>query len=134
MSRVLLVDNEPEEIEPLRLLLESERHHVAAALDGWEAFELTNGRPPDVVVTDWHMARVDGLTFCRMLRHANPTLRMPAILMSSEAPPADQGASLYDWYLRKPVSPGELLELLRRLVAGANERIARTALTHKSEI
>ena len=130
MSRVLLVDNEREEIEPLRLLLESERYHVATALDGWEAFELTNGRPPDIVVTDWHMPRVDGLTFCRMLRHANPTLRMPVILMSSEAPPADRGASLY--------TTGTYANRFRLTsfsncfddwLPGAIERIARTALT-----
>jgi two-component system, OmpR family, response regulator VicR len=117
MSRVLLVDNEPEAIEVMRLVLESDQHHVTAALDGWEAFEQANSREPDMVVTDWHMPRVDGLTFCRKLPHANPASRMPVSLLFSEAPPADRTASLYDRYLRKPVTPDELLQLIRRLVA-----------------
>jgi CheY-like chemotaxis protein len=117
MSRVLLVDNEPEGIEAMRLLLESDQHHVITALDGWEAFEQTNSRAPDIVVTDWHMPRVDGLAFCRMLRHANPNSTMPVILLSSEMPPTDRSTSLYDRYLRKPVTPDELLQLIRRLVA-----------------
>jgi CheY-like chemotaxis protein len=110
MSRVLLVDDEPEAIEAMRLLLES-------ALDGWEAFEQANSRAPDIVVTDWHMPRVDGLTFCRMLRRANPDSRMPVILLSSEVPPADRATSPYNLCLRKPVTPDELLQLIRRLVA-----------------
>jgi CheY-like chemotaxis protein len=120
MSRVLLVDDEPEVVEALRLLLESGQHQVTTALDGLEAFELASSRPPDIVVTDWHMPRVDGLTFCRMLRHANPDSRTPVILLSSDVPPADRAASLYDCYLRKPVSPAELLQRIRRLVAGRN--------------
>jgi CheY-like chemotaxis protein len=117
MSRVLLMDNEPEAIEAVRLVLESDQHQVTTALDGWEAFELANSRPHDIVVTDWHMPRVDGLTFCRMLRHANPASRMPVILLSSEAPSAGRATSLYDWYMRKPVTPDQLLQLIRRLVA-----------------
>jgi CheY-like chemotaxis protein len=39
------------------------------------------------------------------------------ILLSSEVPPADRATSLYDRYLRKPVTPEELLQLIRRLVA-----------------
>ncbi|WP_409077094.1 response regulator [Paraburkholderia sp. FT54] len=82
------------------------------------AFELASSRPPDSVVTGWRMPRVDGLTFCRMLRHANPASRMPVILLSRDAPPVDRAASLYNCYLRKPVSPDKLLQLIRRLVAG----------------
>jgi CheY-like chemotaxis protein len=102
----------------MRLELESDQHHITTALDGWEAFEQANSREPDIVVTDWHMPRADGLTFCRRLRHANPAFRMPVILLFSEAPPADRTAFLYDRYLRKPGTPDELLQLIRRLVAG----------------
>jgi CheY-like chemotaxis protein len=100
----------------MRLLLESAKHQVTTALDGLEAFEQATSRPPDIVVTDWHMPRVDGLMFCRMLRHANPTSGTPVILLSSDAPPADDEVFLYDWFMRKPVAPEELLQLIRRLV------------------
>jgi DNA-binding response OmpR family regulator len=54
------------------------------------------------------------------------------ILLSSEVPPADRSTSLYDRYLRKPVTPDELLQLIRRLVASHasdnHEDVAHNAL------
>ncbi|MBB4515484.1 MULTISPECIES: hypothetical protein [Paraburkholderia] len=44
MSRILLVDNEPDVIDALRIFLESEGHHTVTALDGLEAFEIAAGR------------------------------------------------------------------------------------------
>lgn len=66
MSRILLVDNEPNAIEAVRFCLESASYHIITALDGWQAFEMASGRLPEVVTTDWKMPRVDGLRLCHM--------------------------------------------------------------------
>jgi CheY-like chemotaxis protein len=117
MSKILIVDNEPDAIEGLRLTLESEGHHLMTALDGWEAFEFVLGRLPDVVITDWKMPRVDGLGLCRLLRHNQPSSSLPVILLSGDEPPTDQRCQLYDAYLRKPVSVERLLTLVSSLVS-----------------
>lgn len=117
MSRILLVDNEPDVIDALRIFLESEGHHTVTALDGLEAFEMAAGRQPDVVVTDWKMPHVDGLALCRMLRHSNPGAGLPVILVSGDLPPTDGRATLYDGFLRKPVPLEELSALISRLLA-----------------
>jgi CheY-like chemotaxis protein len=117
MSRILLVDNEPDLVEVLRMCLESEGHHIMTALDGWEAFEMVSGRPPDLVITDWKMPRVDGLALCKLLRHTHPIAGLPVILLSGDPPPTDQRALLYDAYLRKPVPTERLLTLVSQLVS-----------------
>lgn len=117
MSRILLVDNEPDVIEALRITLESRGHHTMTALDGWEAFELASGRLPDVVITDWKMPRVDGLGLCRLLRHNQPSADLPVILLSADEPPNDSRSQLYEAYLRKPIAIEELLALVSTLVS-----------------
>jgi CheY-like chemotaxis protein len=117
MSRILLVDNEPDLVEVLRMCLESEGHHIMTALDGFEAFEMVSGRNPDLVITDWKMPRVDGLALCRLLRHTQSIAGVPVILLSGDPPRTDQRALLYDAYLRKPVPIERLLTLVSQLVS-----------------
>ncbi|KXU83859.1 hypothetical protein CI15_25330 [Paraburkholderia monticola] len=117
MSRILVVDNEPEVIEALRITLEGYGHQMMTALDGWEAFELVSGKLPDVIITDWRMPRVDGLGFCRLLRHSQPFAGLPVILVSADEPPNDCRPQLYDAYLRKPVAIEELVALVSALVS-----------------
>jgi CheY-like chemotaxis protein len=117
MSKILLVDNEPDVIEALRMALESQGHRMMTALDGWEAFELVSGKLPDVIITDWRMPRVDGLGLCRLLRHNLPSCGLPVIMLSADEPPDDQRSQLYDAYLRKPISVEQLLALVSRLAS-----------------
>jgi DNA-binding response OmpR family regulator len=117
MSRILLVDSEPDAIEALRITLESQGHHTMAALDGWEAFELVSGKAPDVVITDWKMPRVDGLGLCRLLRHNELSSGLPVILLSADEPPNDRRSQLYDAYLRKPIAIEHLLALVSAVLS-----------------
>jgi DNA-binding response OmpR family regulator len=117
MSRILLVDSEPDAIEALRITLESQGHHTMTALDGWEAFELVSGKAPDVVITDWKMPRVDGLGLCRLLRHNELSSGLPVILLSADEPPNDRRSQLYDAYLRKPIAIEHLLALVSAVLS-----------------
>jgi CheY-like chemotaxis protein len=112
MSRILLVDNDPDVIEGLRISLETEGHHLLTALDGWEAFEMVTGKAPDVVITDWNMPRLDGLQLCRLLRQNRSAVGLPIIVISGEPAPTDRRSLLYDAYLRKPVAVETILALV----------------------
>jgi CheY-like chemotaxis protein len=112
MSRILLVDNEPDLVEGLRVSLQTQGHHLLTALDGWEALELVTGKAPDVVITDWKMPRLDGLQLCRLLRQNQSCIGMPIIVMSGEPSPSDSRSLLYDAYLRKPVVVEEVLGIV----------------------
>lgn len=117
MSKILVVDDEPDAMEALRVILELHGHHLSTALDGWEAFECVSGKTPDVVITDWKMPRLDGLGFCWLLRHNQPLSGVPVILVSSEEPPTGHRPRLYDAFIRKPIPVEQLLMLVASLAS-----------------
>ncbi len=58
---------------------------VMQAEDGWRALEAARRTPPDVVVTDIAMPRMDGVELCRHLRQEAPTHDVPVIMVSALA-------------------------------------------------
>ena len=105
-----------------RSILEAAGFTVEEAMNGLEGLEraLAAAAPPDLLVVDVNMPRMDGYAFLRAVR-AEPALRdTPAIMISSESEEGDAdqafaaGANLY---LVKPVKP-EALSRLARTLAG----------------
>ncbi len=68
MSRFLIVDDNPQNLYQLQVLLHGYGHTVAAAVNGQEALEKARHDPPDVIITDILMPVMDGFTLCRQLR------------------------------------------------------------------
>ncbi|MFT9640050.1 response regulator, partial [Alcaligenes phenolicus] len=68
----------------------------------------------DLVITDWSMPVMDGVTLCRTL-HTNPTFsQLPIVLMSANQAPADEG--LWRAFLQKPVSWPMIAQTVQSLV------------------
>jgi PAS domain S-box-containing protein len=83
MHRVLLVEDSPTKAGRLRLELESDGLAVAQASDGEEGLALARLEPPDVILSDVLMPRMDGFELCRQIR-LDPGLRhLPVVLMSA---------------------------------------------------
>lgn len=77
--RVLVVDDEPDVRLLLRLQLERAGHEVTGeAADGQEAIELCAADPPDVVILDLLMPRVNGFEVIPRMRSAHPDVRIVA--------------------------------------------------------
>ena len=73
MTRVLIVDDEPESRSRLRELLIASGHSVVEASNGLDALERARQQPPDLVISDILMPQMDGFALCRAHR-ADPTL------------------------------------------------------------
>jgi two-component system response regulator ChvI len=120
MSRIFLVDDEESIRETVGFALGKEGYSVSLFADGaaaWDAFERT---PPDLVIADIMMPRMDGLELCRRLRARSEEL--PIIFLTSRDDEFDRVLGLElgaDDYLCKPFSIRELQArvkvLLRRL-------------------
>jgi two-component system response regulator MprA len=84
--RVLVVDDEPAVREAVERALRLEGHDVALAADGGQALEALDAWPPDAVVLDVLMPRVDGLEACRRMRLSGDRTRAlsPAITAWSQ--------------------------------------------------
>jgi two-component system, OmpR family, response regulator MprA len=119
--RILVVDDEPAVREAVERALRIEGHDVALAADGGQALDALAIWPPDAVVLDVLMPRVDGLEACRRMRLSGD--RTPVLMLTARDAVRDRVAGLdagADDYLVKPFALEELLARLRALLRRAS--------------
>ncbi|MFZ2447895.1 MAG: response regulator [Syntrophobacteraceae bacterium] len=120
---VLIVDDDPDMVETVGLMLESKGYEVGKAYDGIEGEESIRKRAPDLLVLDVMMPRKNGYVLCAELKKNKDTRDIPIILLTAvgEAVPtttyshADGMATEADDYIPKPVDTQSLLEAIERL-------------------
>jgi two-component system response regulator MprA len=115
--RVLLAEDDRAVREALTRALELEGHAVEAVADGEAALDALRARRPDVVVLDWMMPVLDGLSVCRSLRAQGD--RVPVLILTARGEVRDRVAGLdagADDYLPKPFALDELLARVRALL------------------
>ncbi|MBI3079114.1 MAG: response regulator [Deltaproteobacteria bacterium] len=116
--RILVAEDSPTQAEHLRLLLEGRGYRVDVAGNGREGLELARAVLPDLVISDVVMPEMDGYAFCRAMKSAETTRRIPFVLLTERRTPADillgleQGA---DNFITKPFEDDYLLERVRRI-------------------
>jgi len=126
--KILVVEDDTDSRETLRLLLELDGHYVVSAQngrEGWQAFGL--GQFP-VVISDWLMPEMDGLELCRRIRAAPRASYSYVILVS-----ALKGKSSYlqgmaagaDDFISKPYDPDELKSrlIVAERIIGVQDRV-----------
>src|ERR671913_680331 len=114
--RALIVEDEQDLVVLLRLHLEREGFEVHEALDGPAALEIARSVNPDVVVLDWMLPKLDGMTVLRELRRFSDAY---VIVLTARAEEVDRIVGLStgaDDYLTKPFSPGELIARVRAML------------------
>ncbi len=122
MKRILVVDDDLEFIEILRILLEARGYEVRTALDGLEALAALSSTvepEPDIVVADVTMPNCNGLELCRQVRQWSGFELLPFIFLSARAMPQDRVAGLLvgaDDYLTKPFETEELILRIEKRV------------------
>ncbi|MFE9555203.1 response regulator [Streptomyces sp. NPDC006703] len=135
MTRVLVVEDEPQLVRALEINLKARTYEVDCARDGATALQLAAARPPDAVLLDLGLPDMDGIEVMRRLRSwcRSPILVVSARSTSDEKVQAlDSGA---DDYITKPFSMDELLARLRvatRRVGTAGRTADGTVVTTTS--
>ncbi|MEO0080457.1 MAG: response regulator [candidate division WOR-3 bacterium] len=118
---ILLADDEPDVVMVTRARLELNGFRVVTAQDGEEVLTLFRENPPDLLLLDLKMPRLDGYQVCRRLK-ANPaTCHVPIIIFSASSSRSEMLERLClelgaDDYLRKPFVSEELLAKVGRLL------------------
>lgn len=134
MARVLVVDDDADIRRLVRISLELDGHEVTEAADGVEALRAVDPVPPDVMVLDVTMPRLDGWEVLVRLRAggAAGAAAVPVILLTALDAGVDRirgGVEGVVRYLTKPFDPDDLrAEVLRAMDAPAPELRRRAAL------
>ncbi|KXK63950.1 two-component system response regulator [Micromonospora rosaria] len=113
MSRILVVDDEPQILRALRINLRARGYDVVVAATGAAALHAAATHPPDLVVLDLGLPDIDGLEVIHGLRGWTA---VPIIVLSGRADSADKVAALdagADDYVTKPFGVDELLARIR---------------------
>jgi two-component system response regulator MprA len=129
--RILVVDDEPAVREAVERALRLEGHDVALAADGSQALHALGVWPPDAVVLDVLMPRVDGLELCRRMRDRGD--RTPVLMLTARDAVSDRVSGLdagADDYLVKPFALEELLARVRALLRRASPESDRRPLRY----
>jgi CheY-like chemotaxis protein len=119
-KRILVCDDDPVILRLLEVNLELEGYDVIAARHGAEAVDLATQNPPDLVILDIMMPRMDGYEACEAIKAQDATRDVPVIFLSAKAQQSDvEKGRRYGVaeYLTKPFDPSELLEIVERLTA-----------------
>ncbi|MGZ4609001.1 MAG: response regulator [Actinomycetes bacterium] len=113
MTRVLVVDDEPQILRALRINLRARQYDVLTASSGTEALELAARHPPDLVILDLGLPDIDGVEVIHGLRGWTA---VPIVVLSGRSDSADKVDALdagADDYLTKPFGMDELLARMR---------------------
>ncbi|MDE2485685.1 MAG: response regulator, partial [candidate division NC10 bacterium] len=82
-SRLLVVDDNARNVELLTALMQAEGYEVVAAADGQEALAQAATSPPDLILLDVMMPKLDGYAVCRRLKEEKSTRLTPIILLTA---------------------------------------------------
>jgi CheY-like chemotaxis protein len=122
---ILVVDDDPDLVETVAMMLESKGCDVGMAYDGIEGEESIKARRPDLIILDIMMPRKDGYVLCDELK-ANPDTRdIPVVLLTAvgDAVPstlyshADGMSTEADEYIPKPIETEGLWEVVSNLLS-----------------
>lgn len=120
-KNILLVDDDPDFVEAVKVIVENGGYNVRVAYDGQEGLEAVEEELPDLIVLDVMMPVMNGHEACAKLKGDEKTSNIPIILLTAVADRVttstythrDMLESEADDYIPKPVEPKELLELIK---------------------
>ena len=121
---ILVVDDDPDLVETVAMMIESKGCEVGRAYDGIEGEEAIKERRPDLIILDIMMPRKDGYVLCAELKAGEETRDIPVVLLTAvgEAVPttrythADGMSTEADDYIAKPIDTEGLWEVVTALL------------------
>ena len=126
MRKILVVDDDPDILDAVTMILESQGYQVATARDGVEGLANLKGEKPDLMILDLLMPKMDGFAVCKELQDPrwSEYKSIPILILTSVREEASRrryeletGLELdVDDYIEKPFSPDILLERVGKLV------------------
>ena len=123
-KKILVVDDEPEMVDMLRMSLETASYEVVAAYNGQEGVDKAKKERPDAIILDLMMPEKDGFVACKEIKNDPECTHIPILVLTGISDQFSQtryarsmGLELVaEDYIDKPVDPNILLERLAKFL------------------
>jgi DNA-binding response OmpR family regulator len=124
--KILCIEDEPQMIDLIRLILGNEGYEVIGAEGGEEGLVLMRQEKPDLILLDLMMPEMDGGDVFHRMKEEVELRDLPVIVVTAKAAPIDQvlwiNVAKVDDYVTKPFGPRELVESVKKVLTQYEQR------------
>jgi len=130
--KILIVDDDPDIRDILKITLSEENYEVLEAKDGEEALKIIESKTLDLVLLDYKMPKIDGREVCRRVKKDILLSHLPIIMVTGKGDINDRVDGIdagADDYVVKPFEPKELLARIRMIIRRTSRDLEANPLT-----
>ncbi len=130
--RILIVDDDPDIRDVLKLTLAEENYEIMEAGDGEEALKIVSSKPLDLVLLDYKMPKIDGRQVCRLIKKDLLLRHLPVIMVTGKGEINDKVDGIdagADDYVVKPFEPKELVARIKMILRRTQRDLEANPLT-----
>jgi diguanylate cyclase (GGDEF)-like protein len=130
--RVLIVDDDPDILDVLEIMLSGEDYEISKAQDGEEALHIIKSKPIDLVLLDYNMPKMNGRQVCLEVKRDLLLQHTPVIMVTGKGELDDKIRGIdagADDYVVKPFEPKELLARIRMILRRTQRDLEANPLT-----
>ncbi len=118
-KKILVVDDEPQMVDMLKIRLEASGYAVVTAYDGQEGLDKARSEKPDLIILDLMLPKIDGYKVCGLLKKDARFTKIPIIIFTAKAQQEDMALGKEmgaDAYITKPFDSQVLLAKISELI------------------
>ena len=130
--KILIVDDDPDIRDILKLTLSEENYEILEAADGEAGLKIIQSKPLDLVLIDYKMPKLDGRQLCRLIKKDLLLRHLPVIMVTGKGDINDKVGGIdagADDYIVKPFEPKELLARIRMIIRRTERDLEANPLT-----
>ncbi|WP_424357928.1 response regulator transcription factor [Methanocella sp. MCL-LM] len=120
-NKIMIVDDEPDVVDLVKIVLKSEGYEVVTANSGKEALDKIGNELPDLVLLDIMMPQMDGWEVYNHIKSNSKTKDIPVAMLTAKSQSIDKMIGLHvvqvDDYITKPFGRAELLERVKKILS-----------------
>jgi len=118
-KKILIVEDETEMVEMLKIRLEANDYDVISAFDGVAGLAAAKKEKPDIIILDLMLPKMDGYKVCGLLKADTRYKKIPIIMFTAKAQDTDMALGREvgaEAYITKPFEPAVLLGKIKELI------------------
>jgi len=119
-KQIVYIEDEPDMIDLVRLILSRKGYEVKGAIGGRDGLDMIRSSQPDLVLLDLMMPDMDGWEVYQQIKAAEATRSIPVIVITAKAQNIDKVLGIHiakvDDYISKPFNPQQLIESVEKVL------------------